>query len=164
MEKCLIAAIGANNEIGVKGSLPWHISEDLKYFKRTTSGCPVIMGRKTYDSLPFKPLKDRLNIVLSRSAEVGPGVVTVSSLEQAFKVAQPCEKCFVIGGASVYQAAMAEVDKLFITRVDAKVPEADAYFPEIISDIWKVESKSEWFTDIESGYKYCFEVYTRLNG
>ena len=161
MEKCLIAAIGADNEIGIGGRLPWHLSEDLKYFKRVTDGHPVIMGRTTYFSLPFRPLKGRKNIVLTRRGEPVPDVVCAASLEEAYDAACPCERCFIIGGASVYKAAIDDMDRLYITHVDAKIPEADAFFPEINADIWRLESRSETLRDEKTGYGFEFAVYVK---
>ncbi|MBQ0128096.1 MAG: dihydrofolate reductase [Bacteroidales bacterium] len=161
MEKCLIVAIGANNEIGVKGTLPWHLSEDLKYFKRVTSGCPVIMGRTTYFSLPFRPLKNRKNIVLNAGGDPIPEATCVYSFEEAYAAAGPAEKCFVMGGASVYRAAVNDMDRLYITHVHASIPEADAFFPAIDPEIWKVESRSAVYKDKECGYEFQFFVYTR---
>lgn len=161
MEKCLIVAIGEKNEIGVRGTLPWHLSEDLKYFKRVTSGYPVIMGRTTYFSLPFRPLKGRKNIVLNLGGDPIPEVICANSFEEAFAAAEPCERSFIMGGASVYRAAIDMMDRLFITHVHTTVPEADAFFPEINPDIWKVESRSEMFRDEETGYDFEFVVYVR---
>ena len=161
MEKCLIVAVGANNEIGVKGTLPWHLSEDLKYFKRVTSGSPVIMGRTTYFSLPFRPLKGRRNIVLNAGGDPIPEVTCVYSFEEAYAAAEPAEKCFIMGGASVYRAAVNDMDRLFITHVHASIPEADAFFPEIDPEIWRVESRSAVYRDKESGYEFQFFVYVR---
>lgn len=161
MTKCIIAAVADNYGIGIKGDLPWHLSEDLKYFKRTTEGCPVIIGRTTYFSLPFRPLKGRKNIVLNLGGEPIPEVVCANSFEEAFSAAEPCETCFVIGGASVYKAAMAFVDKLYITHVHVEVKEADVFFPEIDPSVWEEESRSETYTDAESGYRFEFTVYRR---
>ncbi|MDO5320887.1 MAG: dihydrofolate reductase [Bacteroidia bacterium] len=163
MEKCLIVAIADDHAIGVKGGLPWHLSEDLKYFKRMTQGCPVIMGRTTYFSLPFHPLKGRKNIVLNLGGDPIPEATCVYSFDEAFAEAEKeqSEKSFVMGGASVYKAAINMMDKLYITHVHTTIPEADAFFPEIDPEIWKVESKSETFTDEETGYSFEFVVYTR---
>lgn len=161
MEKCLIVAIGANNEIGVKGQLPWHLSEDLKYFKKVTSGYPVIMGRTTYFSLPFRPLKGRKNIVLNLGGDPIPEVICANSFDEAFAAAEPCEKSFIMGGASVYRAAINNMDRLYITHVNATIPEADAFFPEIDPGIWKLESESETFKDEETGYEFRFAVYVK---
>lgn len=161
MKKCLIVAIADDHAIGVKGTLPWHLSEDLKYFKKTTQGYPVIMGRTTYFSLPFRPLKGRKNIVLNLGGDPIPEATCVYSFDEAFAEAEPAQKCFVMGGASVYKAAINLMDELYITHVHTTVPGADAFFPEIDPEIWKVESTSETFTDEETGYKFEFTLYTR---
>lgn len=165
MEKCLIVAIADDHAIGVKGGLPWHLSEDLKYFKRMTQGCPVIMGRTTYFSLPFHPLKGRKNIVLNLGGDPIPEATCVYSFDEAFAEAETeqSERSFVMGGASVYKAAINMMDKLYITHVHTTVPGADAFFPEIDPEIWQVESKSETFTDEETGYRFEFVVYSRKN-
>lgn len=163
MLKCLIVAVDSRNGIGIHGDLPWHIAEDLKYFKATTLGCPVIMGRKTYDSLPFKPLKGRLNIVLSRNCGEIPGAVVCSSLEEAYLEAgkSGCDKCFVIGGAAVYAQALGDMDRLYITHVNTEVKGADAFFPEINPNDWDVISRSETHTDPGTGFQFEFVVYER---
>lgn len=163
MEKCLIVAVADNWAIGVKGDLPWHISEDLKYFKRTTHGYPVIMGRTTYFSLPFRPLKGRKNIVLNLGGDPIPEVCCVYSFDEAFAEAEATglDKCFVMGGASVYRAAVPMVDRLYITHVHTCIDEADVFFPEIDPEVWKVESRSEMYTDPETGYEFEFVVYVR---
>lgn len=161
MEKCLIVAVDLKGAIGVGGGLPWHISEDLKYFKRTTSGYPVIMGRKTYDSLPFKPLKGRLNIVLSRSGIQIPEVRCVKSLEEAFVAAEQADRCFVIGGASVYADAIDIVDTMYVTLVHTEVQDADAFFPEIDEAVWQISERSQMLEDPQEGYKFEFLTYKR---
>jgi len=161
MEKCLIVAVADNMAIGVRGGLPWHLAEDLKYFKRTTSGYPVIMGRTTYFSLPFRPLKGRRNIVLNLGGDPIPEVICANSFEEAFAAAEPAEKCFIMGGASVYRAAINDMDRLFITHVHTEVEGADAFFPDIDPEIWRRESTSETFTDEETGYKFEFAVYVK---
>ena len=163
MEKCLIVAVADNNAIGIRGGLPWHLSEDLKYFKRVTSGCPVIMGRTTYFSLPFRPLKGRRNIVLNLGGEPIPEVSCVYSFDEAFAEAEKedADRCFIMGGASVYRAAIGMMDRLFITHVHTAVEDADAFFPEIDPSVWTVESKSETHTDPETGYSFEFVVYVK---
>jgi len=161
MEKCLIVAVADNMAIGVKGGLPWHLAEDLKYFKRTTEGCPVIMGRTTYFSLPFRPLKGRRNIVLNLGGDPIPDVVCVNSFAEAYAAAEPAEKCFIMGGASVYRAAINDMDRLYITHVHTNVEGADAFFPDIDPAIWRRESTSETYTDPETGFKFEFVVYIK---
>ena len=163
MEKCLIVAIADNNGIGVKGDLPWHISEDLQYFKNTTRGYPVIMGRTTYFSLPFRPLKGRRNIVLNLGGAPIPdeGVVCVNSFDEAYAAAEPADKCFIMGGASVYRAALPDMDTLYITHVHTVVEEADVFFPEIDPAVWRVESRSPMHTDAATGWNFEFVVYKK---
>lgn len=161
MEKCLIVAIGDNNEIGVKGQLPWHLSEDLQYFKRTTQGSPVIMGRTTYFSLPKRPLPGRLNIVLNLGGDPIPEVCCVYSFEEAYAEARGAQKCFVIGGASVYKAALDDMDTLYITKVHATIAEADVFFPQIDPAKWERVSVSQTHHDESTGYDFEFEVYHR---
>ena len=162
MEKCLIVAIADNNGIGIKGQLPWHLSEDLKYFKRVTSGYPVIMGRTTYFSLPFHPLKGRKNIVLNAGGDPIPEATCVYSFEDAFSEAEAtgADKCFIMGGASVYRAAINQMDTLYITHVHTVI-EADAWFPEIDPAIWEKTSSSETLTDPETGFSFEFAVYRK---
>lgn len=161
MEKCLIVAVADDYGIGVRGGLPWHISEDLKYFKKVTTGCPVIMGRTTYFSLPFRPLKGRKNIVLNKGGEPIPEVVCADSFEEAFSAAEPCEKCFIMGGASVYRAAIDMMDTLYITHVHTVVKDADVFFPEIDPSVWNVSERSEMMKDEETGFEFEFVVYKR---
>ena len=161
MQKCLIVAVADNWAIGVKGDLPWHLSEDLKYFRETTRGYPVIMGRTTYFSLPRRPLPGRKNIVLNLGGDPIPEVECVYSFDEAYKAARPAEKCFIMGGASVYRAAVPDMDLLYITHVHTVVEDADAFFPEIDPEVWEVESRSETHTDSETGYRFEFTVYRR---
>ena len=163
MEKCLIVAVADNLAIGVRGGLPWHLSEDLKYFKRQTAGYPVIMGRTTYFSLPFHPLKGRKNIVLNLGGDPIPEATCVYSFDEAFDeaLAEGKDRCFVMGGASVYKAAIGMMDRLFITHVHTEIPEADAFFPVIDPEVWKVESSSETLHDDETGYDFEFVQYVK---
>ena len=163
MEKCIIVAVADNWGIGVKGDLPWHLSEDLKYFKRTTAGYPVIMGRTTYFSLPRHPLPGRRNIVLNLGGDPIPEVETANSFEEAYALLEGEERCFIMGGASVYRAAINDMDTLYITHVHTVVENADAYFPEIDRDIWYKASVSETLIDEKTGYRFEFVVYKRLD-
>lgn len=162
MEKCLIVAVADNLGIGIKGDLPWHISEDLKFFKKTTSGSPVIMGRTTYFSLPKHPLPGRKNIVLNLGGDDIPEACCVYSFDEAFAAAESenCERCFVMGGASVYRMAIDMVDRMFITHVHTVI-DADVFFPEIDPAIWEKASVSETHTDPETGYSFEFVEYIR---
>ena len=145
MEIIIIAAVAENGVIGRDGDIPWHIPEDLKHFKQKTSGHAVLMGRKTYFSLPedYRPLSDRKNIVLSRSEPDVPEEVEVaSSLEQGFEKASEHEKCFVIGGAGVYEQSLDYADRLVLTEVE-KNPEGDTYFPDWDEEEWKEVEREE---------------------
>ncbi len=189
MEKCVIVAIADNNAIGKDNALLWHISEDLKFFKRTTMGCPVIMGRKTFESIG-RPLPKRLNIVVSRSGFNAPeGVEVVASLDEAYALAErrllvampgspsampgsptamssdagtSAPKAFVIGGGQIYAQAMAIADRLTVTHVHTVIEDADTFFPQIDPDIWKVAGRSELQTDPETGYTFEFVEYKRF--
>ncbi len=161
MEKCIIVAIADNNAIGKDNSLLWHISEDLKFFKRTTVGCPVIMGRKTFESIG-RPLPKRINIVVSRGFEAPEGVIAVPSLEEAYKAAGD-DRCFIIGGGQIYAQAIADADRLIVTHVHTVIDDADTFFPEIDPLVWKVEERSEMFRDDESGFEFEFVIYKRVS-
>ena len=163
MKKCIIVAIADNNAIGKDNALLWHISEDLKFFRSTTVGCPVIMGRKTYESIG-RPLPKRLNIIVSRKGYEAPeGVLVVDSIEKGYEVAkeQGAQKCFVIGGGQIYAQAMQIADEMVITHVHTVIEDADTYFPVIDPSVWQVAERSETHTDPETGYNFEFVTYTR---
>ncbi|MDR1156354.1 MAG: dihydrofolate reductase [Bacteroidales bacterium] len=158
----IIVAVDRNNAIGLNNRLLCHLPNDLKYFKRVTSGHAVVMGRRTYESLPVKPLPNRENIIISKSLTApAPGCVPVSSVEEACNHCNGAEEYFVIGGAQVYRQMMPMAQKLYITRIH-HVFEADAWFPEINAGKWRQQS-AEWNEpDEKHPYAYSFEVYTRI--
>lgn len=162
MEKCIIVAIADNNAIGRDNALLWHISEDLKFFKRNTLGFPVIMGRKTFESIG-RPLPGRVNIVLSRSFATGLEVEVVGTLEEAYRVAEDTnlERCFVMGGGQIYAQAMNDADRLIVTHVHTVIEDADTFFPAIDPGVWKVAQRSEMLHDEETGYDFEFVEYMR---
>ena len=162
MEKCIIVAIADNNAIGRDNALLWHISEDLKFFRRTTSGHPVIMGRKTFESLPKGALPNRRNIVLSRQDIEFAGAERYPSLEQALAQCRDEEEVFIIGGASVYREALPLAHKLNITYIEDTPAEADAFFPEISGDVWKETGRECHSTDEKHLYPYRFVDYIRI--
>ena len=163
MKKSIIVAKSDNNAIGRDNQLLWHISEDLRFFRRTTLGCPVIMGRKTFESIG-RALPKRVNIVVSRGFSTAEEVAVTSSLEDAFRVAEDTnlEQCFVIGGGQIYSQALPLVDSLVVTHVHTVIEDADTFFPEIDPVIWQVAERSELFHDEESGYDFEFVEYIRL--
>ncbi len=136
----LIVAVARKGVIGNEGGLPWHISEDLKHFKKTTSGHAIIMGRKTYDSIG-RPLPKRRNIVVTRQADLElPGCDRAKSLGEAIALARTTDPCpFIIGGASLYQEALPMATELHVTTIDRDV-EGDTRFPEDLSAFEEVES------------------------
>ena len=166
MKLVLIAAYAQNRVVGINNQLPWHLPEDLKYFKRTTTGKAIIMGRKTYESIG-RPLPNRTNIVITRNNEFSAdGVKVVSSLEAAIELAQEVnfingvDEVMVIGGASIYEAALPKADRLYLTHVHADV-KGDAYFPEFDLSLWSQVSCDDYQASEGNPYDYSFAVYDR---
>ncbi|MFL1387217.1 dihydrofolate reductase [Pseudomonas tritici] len=162
----LIAALGENRVIGVDNSMPWHLPGDFKYFKATTLGKPIIMGRKTWDSLG-RPLPGRLNLVVSRQtdlalegAEVFPSLEAAVERAEAWALAQGVGELMLIGGAQLYAQGLEWADRLYLTRV-ALSPEGDAWFPEFDQNQWKLVSNLE---NPAEGDKpaYNFEVWEKI--
>ena len=162
MEKCIIVAIADNNAIGRDNALLWHISEDMRFFRHQTVGCPVIMGRKTYESIG-RPLPKRVNILISRNFSTADEVAVVGSLEAAYEVAEATnlERCYVIGGGQIYAQALEDADRLVVTHVHTVIEEADTFFPPIDPQVWEVSERSEMFHDEESGFDFEFVQYVR---
>lgn len=159
----IIVAIDKNNAIGKGNQLLCHLPNDLKYFKATTLGSPVIMGRKTFESLPNGALPNRRNIVLSRDPEYKcDGCELVSSLEDAFTLTNNEDNVFVIGGASIYKEAISKADKLYITHIDHSFDGADAFFPQIDTTVWKEVSKTENNSDNKNKYAHNFVIYEHI--
>ena len=157
----IIVAVSEDWGIGKDNELLWHISEDLKRFKRLTSGNTVIMGKRTWESLPVKPLPGRKNIVLTEiQNEIIEGSVTTYSIEDALSKCDNGEEIFVIGGGSVYRQFMPIADRLYITQVH-KTAAADIYFPEIDLNIWEVIEMKDYHTGGEDGIPYSYLVYER---
>ena len=155
-EIVLIAAVASNRVIGRDNRLLWNIPEDMAHFKALTAGHTVVMGRKTWESLPprFRPLPGRRNIVVSRQAGYTvPGAEVADSLENALKMASTAASIFVIGGEQIYTQAMAVADRLDITEVNQE-PEGDAWFPEIAGVDWEKAAKIE-------GNGHAFVTYRR---
>ena len=162
MQKNIIVAIADNYAIGKGNDLLWHISEDMRFFRRQTLGSPVIMGRKTFESIG-RALPGRVNIVISRGFSTGEEVDVVGSLEEAFAVAESTnlERCYVMGGGQIYAQALQSVDRLIVTHVHAVIEDADTFFPPIDPQMWTVASRSEMYTDEETGYAFEFVEYVR---
>ncbi len=156
----IIVAIAENYAIGKNNDLLCHIPEDMKRFKRITSGHKVIMGKRTYESLPYRPLKDRTNIVISDiPGDHYDGCVMAYSIEEALQLCSPEEECYVIGGGMVYRQFMPVADKLYITWVHREF-DADTFYPEIDPEIWK-EAEREEGGDDSLDFRYSFVTYIR---
>jgi dihydrofolate reductase len=155
----LVVAHSANRVIGKSGELPWHLPSDLRRFRELTSGHAVLMGRKTYESLPdaFRPLPNRRNLVISRNPDLAaPGAEVHPSLEAALDA---CGRdCFVIGGEAVYAAALPLADRLYVTHVEGDA-EGDAFFPAIDDARWRRTERSEPLE--EDGRRFTFATYDR---
>ncbi len=155
----LIAAMARNRAIGIENRLPWRLPEDLQYFKRVTMGKPVIMGRKTYESIG-RPLPGRTNIVITRSCEWrAEGVVVAHSVQDALSRVGDVSEVFVIGGAELYGQALPQADRLYLTEIGTDFI-GDAYFPEVDMCGWH-EVKRESFPDDGRGFGYAFVQYHR---
>lgn len=161
MEKNIIVAIDDNGAIGKDNEMPWYIPEDLKYFKRITSGHPVIMGRNTYESMG-KPLPNRTNIVLSH--KYFDGVINVNTLGDAFDEAEKVDnQCFIIGGAHLYKECINIVDYLYVTHIYTVIENPDTYFPKIRPELWEMMMSSDVKVDPTSKLGYQFVIYKRKN-
>ena len=148
-----------NYVIGLKNKLPWHISADLKNFKNITLGNPIIMGRKTYDSIG-RPLKDRDNIVISRDNSLKiDGVEVVDSLERAIFMTAEAPETFIIGGQQIYQIALPLATHMYVTKVEGNF-EGDAYFPDYNQDEWREVAREDLIT--ENNLNFSFLKYERI--
>lgn len=158
----IIVAINKNNGIGYKNELLYWLPNDLKRFKSLTTGHTIIMGRKTFESLPKGALPNRRNIVLSSRDVTFPGAECFHSLQDALDACKGEEEIFIIGGASLYKEAMAVADRLYITEIEDAEKEADAFFPEISKEQWHEKSRECHPTDEKHLYSYCFCDYERI--
>ncbi|MBQ6495079.1 MAG: dihydrofolate reductase [Bacilli bacterium] len=152
----IIAAIGKNNELGYKNGLIWRLKEDMKFFKENTIGKPIVMGRKTLESLP-KLLPNRTHIVLTHQDIVIPGVIIIHSKEELFNLIKD-EEVMIIGGESIYKMFIDDVDKMLLTEIDKEYKDADAYFPEFNKDNWNIKVLSR---KVENNISYNHIEYTK---
>ena len=156
----IIVAIAQNGTIGDKNSLLWHIKEDMRFFRTTTSGHAVIMGRKTFESLGSKPLPKRKNIVITRADRDFEGAFTAHSLEKAIAMAEGDEEIFIIGGAQIYAEALSVADRMYITRVERDY-EGDTSFPDIDYSKWRLVSEERHERGEEFDAPFAFLCYDR---
>lgn len=158
----LVVAASENNVIGKDNRLLWHLPNDMKFFKNTTWGMPVIMGRKTFESLG-KPLTGRTNIVMTRDKEWTAKGTTVSpNMEEAMKAAADTDakEVFVIGGGEIFKQVLSQASRVYLTRVHTTL-DGDAFFPELPAKEWKLLSQLDFTADAKHAYAYSFQVWQR---
>jgi len=162
MRLSLIAAVGKDGVIGAGGKLPWKLPADLAHFKQVTMGHPIIMGRKTFESIG-RTLPGRENIVVTRQHDyAAPGCVVVASLNEAFERTRDADEAFIIGGAELFRAALPRAAKLYLTRIDHDF-EGDVFFPEFDPAEWREVSRREGIVDAQNPYPHVFLVFERHN-
>ena len=158
----MISAMAQDRVIGLNGTMPWHLPADLAHFKRSTMGCPVIMGRKTFDSIG-RALPGRKNIVLSRSNEFGlNGCDVVSNLESALALVSDENEVFIIGGQQLYEQALPLAHRLYLTHIDAQF-EGDTFFPDYNPIEWAQLSLDKHSADEKNSWSYRFEILERVS-
>ena len=167
MNLSIVAVIGENNEIGRDNNLLCRLPADLKYFKELTTGHTVIMGRKTFESLPKGALPNRKNIVLTRNKDLSfDNCLTYSSLSEVIDNERDSDKIFIIGGGEIYRQALPLANKLYLTKIHAEFDDADVFFPEINYSEWEEVSCEEHKADEKNLYDFSFVTYikrTRLS-
>ena len=158
----IIVAMGKNREIGADNQLLWHLPKDLKHFKELTSGHPIIMGRKTYESIG-KPLPNRTNIVISRKNDwFEEGILIVGSIKEALKFAKKIdENVFIIGGGTIYEQTIDLADQLEVTLVDAEL-KADTFFPKIDEKKWLKTNEVTHQRDEKNQFDFSFQTFERI--
>ena len=156
----IIVAVAQNGTIGDKNSLLWHIKEDMRFFRTTTSGHPVIMGRKTFESLGSKPLPKRKNIVITRSDVEFEGAFVAHSLEEAIAMVDDDAEVFIMGGAQIYAQALDIADRMYITRVERDY-EGDTSFPEVDYSKWKLVAEEHYERGEVYDSPFSFLTYDR---
>jgi dihydrofolate reductase len=157
MKLSLIVAMDKNRLIGSNGKLPWHLPGDLRNFKKITLHKPIIMGRKTHESIG-KPLPDRKNIIISRNNDYrAEGCVICHNLEDALKLCAGDEEAIIIGGAEIYLQALDQVDRIYLTEVHAEL-EGDVYFPEFGRESWDEIIRDDYLADEENEYSFSFFI------
>jgi dihydrofolate reductase len=160
----IVVAVGQQGEIGAKGDLLWRLPRDMQYFRETTMGHHVLMGRVTYESIPprFRPLLGRVNLVVSSTMTATDGLVVLPSIDEALVHAKLAgeQELMVIGGAKVYEQILPIADRVYLTRVHHSFAEADAYFPEL-GIAWAERHSTHYPADAHNPYDMTFEVWER---
>ncbi|TAM97915.1 MAG: dihydrofolate reductase [Chitinophagaceae bacterium] len=158
-----ITAVSQNNVIGLNNDLPWHLPADMKFFKRTTVGHTVVMGRKTYEAFG-KAYPDRTNIVITRQMDYTlPDAAVVHSLEEAVSKAKVSEQeeIFILGGAQIFKQSMPIIGRIYLTRIYENF-DGDAFFPEISQNEWRLVKDEQHEPDEKNKYKYAFQTWERV--
>lgn len=160
----IIAAMGKHREIGYQNELLWRLPNDMKFFRATTMGKPILVGRKTFESFGGKPLPGRKNIVITKDNKYErEGAIIVHNIDDALTAAKPAEEVMIIGGASFYQQLLPLADRLYLTYVDGDFT-ADSWFPEFDETQWQVTKRETHKADEKNPYKHEFVIYDRLKG
>jgi len=161
MKVAMIAAMAKNRVIGLDNDMPWHLPDDLKFFKATTTGKPVIMGRKTFESIGSKPLPNRPNYVISRQKEFSAdGVSVFSSVEQALEALQEHEEVIIMGGGQLYKMMLPKADKLYLTLINAEI-NGDTHFPDWTGVAWNELSRVHHQKDERHAFEFDFVTLER---
>ncbi|MEZ4886265.1 MAG: dihydrofolate reductase [Chitinophagales bacterium] len=167
MKVSIIAAESENHVIGVDGELPWKVPADMRYFMKKTTGHHIIMGRKTYEEGGVnKPLPKRVNIIVTRQKDwQAEGCIIVHSIEDALKIAEEGgeQEAFVIGGEQIYRLALEKdlVDKIYLTQIEVRIPDGDAFFPTLDRDVWERTVYERYPSDEKNMYAYAFREYQK---
>ena len=161
-----IVAVGENNEIGKQNQLLWKLPNDMKFFKNTTWGMPVIMGRKTYESIAGEPLPGRINIIITSNGNYDPKsdkAFVVTDFDKAIEKAKEtdCKEAFVAGGGEICALTLPETHRIYLTRVHQEFPDAEVFYPEIRDGGWKKVSSLEFKADEKHAFDYSFEIWER---
>ena len=164
----LVVAASENNAIGQNNALLWKLPNDMKFFKNLTWGMPVIMGRKTFESMGSRPLPGRINVVISRNPDTLPimeNVWPACSLENAISLAHStdCLEAFIIGGGDIYRQSITIADRIYMTRVHASYPDADTFFPAIDESLFKIADAVDMLADEKHAQAYRFETWQRVD-
>ncbi len=159
----IIVAISKNNAIGKDNKLLWHLSDDLKRFKKLTTGHTIIMGKKTFDSLPNGALTNRTNIVITHNKDIKiPGCIMAYSINDAIEKCNNDDEIFVVGGGSIYKQFLKFANKIYLTIVQENF-DADTFFPEINFNEWKIIEQTDFLSDKKNKYAFSFITYEKNN-
>ena len=152
MTLSIIVAVASDGAIGRANDLLWHLPADLKRFKELTTGHTILMGRKTFESLPRGPLPNRRNIIISRSLPAQPGAEVYPTIQQAMEACTSDEEVFIIGGGEIYRQLLPDTERIYLTRVQASFPDAEVFFPELDPTEWIEEAREVYPRDERNEY------------